>query len=177
MTSGRAGARWPPPRSRGYVMELLDGFDLETLVGTFGPQTPERTAHLLAQACRSLEEAHAGGLVHRDIKPANIFCCHYGLEHDFVKVLDFGLVKTLGAPDPSLPEDHPTQALEGAIPDPRLTETDVVTGTPTYMPPEIVLGQQACPPSDLYALGCVGYWLLTGPRVPDRGPAQFARPG
>ena len=78
-----------------YVMELLDGLDLETLVRRHGPLPPERAVHLLLQACHSLAEAHARGLVHRDIKPANIFACRWGLEYDFVKVLDFGLVKSL----------------------------------------------------------------------------------
>ncbi len=77
-----------------YVMELLDGIDLETLVRRFGPVPPERAIHLLIQACDSLAEAHATGLVHRDVKPANMLTCHWGLKWDFVKMLDFGLVKT-----------------------------------------------------------------------------------
>jgi len=76
-----------------YVMELLEGLDLETLVRRFGPVPPERAIHILVQACDSLAEAHASGLVHRDVKPANIVACHWGLKWDFVKVLDFGLVK------------------------------------------------------------------------------------
>ena len=79
-----------------YVMDLLDGLDLETLVRRFGPVPPERAIHLLAQACDSLAEAHATGLVHRDVKPANIVACRWGLKWDFVKVLDFGLVKARG---------------------------------------------------------------------------------
>ena len=77
-----------------YVMELLDGRDLESLVKEFGPLPPERAMYLLGQVCHSLAEAHARGMVHRDIKPANIFLCRMGLEFDFVKVLDFGLVQT-----------------------------------------------------------------------------------
>ena len=77
-------------------MELLEGFDLETLVKRFGPLPPERAIHLLHQACLSLAEAHERGFTHRDIKPANIFVCHYGIEYDFVKILDFGLVKSSG---------------------------------------------------------------------------------
>ena len=76
-----------------YVMELLDGLSLETLVRRFGPVAPARAVHLLRQACHSLGEAHASGLIHRDIKPANIFTCRLGPDVDFVKVLDFGLVK------------------------------------------------------------------------------------
>src|SRR3954467_5373555 len=78
-----------------FVMELLDGLDLETLVERFGPVPPERAVHLIRQACESLEEAHVRGLVHRDIKPSNIFTCRMGLVVDFVKVLDFGLVKAV----------------------------------------------------------------------------------
>src|SRR5262249_44251455 len=77
-----------------YVMELLHGVDLQTLVDKYGPQDPERVAHILSQLCSSLEEAHHSGLVHRDIKPANIYTCRYGLEFDFIKVLDFGVVKS-----------------------------------------------------------------------------------
>ena len=76
-----------------YVMELLEGFDLETLVTQFGPLPPERAIYMLEQACQSLAEAHEGGLIHRDVKPANIYVCRYGIDWDFVKLLDFGLVK------------------------------------------------------------------------------------
>jgi serine/threonine-protein kinase len=133
-----------------YVMELLDGLDLETLVRRFGPVPPERAIHLLIQACDSLAEAHATGLIHRDVKPSNILTCHWGLKWDFVKVLDFGLVKsawTMGD------DDHVTS--EGTI-----------TGTPAYMAPEAALGGQAIDARvDLYGLGCVAYWLLTGERL------------
>src|SRR4029453_18772529 len=77
-----------------YVMELLHGLDLETLLRPYGPVPPERAIHILIQACDSLPEAHATGLIHRDVKPSNILTCHWGLKWDFVKVLDFGLVKT-----------------------------------------------------------------------------------
>ena len=133
-----------------YVMELLDGLDLETLVRRFGPVPPERAIHLLIQACDSLAEAHATGLVHRDVKPANILACHWGLKWDFVKVLDFGLVKSAWSMGD---DDHVTS--EGTI-----------TGTPAYMAPEAALGGQAIDARvDLYGLGCVAYWLLTGERV------------
>ena len=78
-----------------FVMELLDGLDLETLVHQFGPVAVGRAVYILEQVCASLAEAHARGLVHRDIKPANIHVGRMGLEHDFVKVLDFGLVKSM----------------------------------------------------------------------------------
>jgi serine/threonine-protein kinase len=130
------------------VMELLDGLDLETLVERFGPVTPERTVFLLRQACESLAEAHSRGLVHRDIKPSNIFTCRMGLDVDFIKVLDFGLVKAVG-------ENEREATL--------LTAPDSTTGTPAYIAPETVRGDRAPDHRvDLYALGCVGYWLLTG---------------
>jgi serine/threonine-protein kinase len=133
-----------------YVMDLLEGLDLETLVRRFGPVPPERGIHLLVQACDSLAEAHDAGLIHRDVKPANIVSCHWGLKWDFVKVLDFGLVKSTWA----VPEDD------------RLTSDGVIAGTPSFMAPEVALGGRALDGRvDLYGLGCVAYWLLTGHRV------------
>jgi serine/threonine-protein kinase len=130
-----------------YVMELLDGLDCQTLVDTHGPLPAERVAYLLRQACHSLGEAHDHGLIHRDIKPANVFVCRYGRELDWVKVLDFGLVK--GSPDHAK--------------DPRLTGEGYVGGTPDFMAPEQVLGDRPVDGrADLYALGCLAYWLLTG---------------
>jgi serine/threonine-protein kinase len=130
------------------VMELLDGLDLETLVERFGPLPPERVVHLLRQACGSLEEAHTRGLVHRDIKPSNIFTCRLGLAVDFVKVLDFGLVKAVDE-----------RGREEIL----LTAPDSTTGTPAYIAPEIVRGDRLADHRvDIYTLGCVGYWLLTG---------------
>jgi serine/threonine protein kinase len=130
------------------VMELLDGLDLETLVERFGPLPPERVVHLLRQACASLEEAHTRGLVHRDIKPSNIFTCRLGLAVDFVKVLDFGLVKAVG--------DREREAT-------LLTAPDTTTGTPAFIAPEMVRGDRVADHRvDIYTLGCVGYWLLTG---------------
>ena len=104
-------------------MELLNGINLELMVERFGPLEPERVVMLLKQSCRSLSEAHAAGLVHRDIKPANLFVCRLGREYDFLKVLDFGIVK---------------RALSGE--ETLLTGTDRIVGTPAYMAPEFVLG-------------------------------------
>lgn len=133
-----------------YVMELLDGLDLQSLVKRFGAVPAERAVHLLIQTCDSLADAHFRGMVHRDIKPANIFTCRMGPTVDFVKVLDFGLVKPFAEP-----------AERGA----ELTADDVVAGTPGFMAPELLEGGEAAPTTDLYALGCVAYWLLTGTQV------------
>jgi serine/threonine-protein kinase len=127
-----------------FVMELLTGMDLASLVERFGPMPPERVVYVLGQACRSLGEAHATGLLHRDIKPHNLYLCRLGLDFDVLKVLDFGLVKSLG--------DETAQ----------MTAEGVLTGTPSYMPPERVVGEAADERSDLYSLGCVAYWMLTG---------------
>ncbi|MGH7528400.1 MAG: serine/threonine-protein kinase [Gemmatimonadales bacterium] len=134
-----------------YVMELLDGFDLDQLVEQFGPVPPERAVHLLLQICNSLAEAHEAGLIHRDVKPANVYACRYGRELDFVKVLDFGLVKHSRLPE------------KGAD---KLTAGDMAGGTPAFMSPEQALGEHRVDSrSDLYAVGCVAYWLLTGTLV------------
>jgi eukaryotic-like serine/threonine-protein kinase len=130
-----------------FVMELLTGMDLSSLVQRFGPFPPERAVAVLRQTCRSLAEAHAIGLLHRDIKPHNLQLCRLGLDFDVVKVLDFGLVKSL--------RDDATQ----------LTTEGVLTGTPAYMPPERVVGAAVDERSDLYSLGCVAYWMLTGRTV------------
>jgi serine/threonine-protein kinase len=134
-----------------YVMELLDGFDLETLVKRFGPVPAERLIHLLIQVCDSLGEAHAEGLIHRDIKPANVYVCRQGREVDFVKVLDFGMVKSLR---------------ESEIAETNLTADQAVYGTPAFMAPEQVLGSRFVDGrTDLYAVGCLAYWLITGQLV------------
>ena len=134
-----------------YAMELLDGLDADTLVRRFGPLPADRAMYLLTQICHSLSEADACGLVHRDIKPANIFVCRYGEDYDFVKVLDFGLVKTFD------------QATEAA---PALTRENSVHGTPAFIAPEQALGHaQLDGRVDIYATGCVAYWLLTGQLV------------
>jgi serine/threonine-protein kinase len=131
-----------------YVMELLDGIDLETLVQKFGPQPAARVVYILRQVCRSLDDAHNHGLIHRDIKPTNIFLCRMGNEYDYAKVLDFGLVKVLESNEP------------------QMTGTHATTGTPAYMAPELAMGSSNIDGrTDLYGLGCVAYWLLTGQMV------------
>lgn len=131
-----------------YVMEMLRGVDLKTLVDRFGPQSPERAAYLLRQVCHSLAEAHDQNFVHRDVKPANIFTCERGGDADFVKVLDFGLVL----------DRHPTAE--------ELEDEQRFVGTPAIMAPEMVRFQAPVDArADLYAAGCVGYFLLTGKRV------------
>jgi len=129
-----------------FVMEMLEGMDLETLVRQSGPLPAARVIYLMRQVCESLGEAHAKGLVHRDIKPANIHVGQVGLEYDFVKVLDFGLVKEVKRPNAS---------------DTRLTVEGMTVGTPTYMAPELALDEAFDGRADLYALGCVMYFLLT----------------
>lgn len=142
-----------------YAMEYLDGIDLSTLVERHGPIPFQRVVYLLVQACESLADAHAQGLTHRDVKPANIFICRLGTAHDFVKVLDFGLV-TRG----SIATPHHEAATE-------LTMEGGIGGTPAYMAPELVQGQgEADGRADIYALGCVGYYLLTGTPVFDGLP-------
>ena len=132
-----------------YVMELLNGLSLERAVQEFGPMEPARAVYLLRQVCHSLGEAHAQGLVHRDIKPANIFMCRLGPDDDFVKVLDFGLVKHFEAPAGTM-----------------LTMEGSTAGTPAYMAPEIALGRgDVDGRADIYSLGCVAYYLLTGQPV------------
>jgi serine/threonine-protein kinase len=129
-----------------YVMELLHGFELETLIKRFGPMPPERVAYILIQVCHSLNEAHQRNLIHRDIKPANVHLCHYGADFDFVKVLDFGLVKS---------EFEPKDA--------KLTKEGMTSGTPAFMAPEMARGKHdITPAADLYSLGCVAYFMLTG---------------
>jgi serine/threonine-protein kinase len=132
-----------------FVMELLNGLDLETFVRRFGPVPAARTIHILRQICDSLAEAHSRGLTHRDIKPRNILLCRLGWTFDFVKVLDFGLVKM---------HDSRTQT--------QLTQEGHAAGTPAFMAPEVALGKfDVDPRADLYGLGCVAYWLLTGQLV------------
>lgn len=130
-----------------YAMELLGGLNLEHFVYQFGPIGPGRAVYWLRQACHSLAEAHACGLVHRDIKPANLVVCQYGRDADFIKLLDFGLVRPAAT-----------------IGDAALTSPGARMGTPGYMAPEQVFGMKADARTDLYALGCVAFWLLAGSR-------------
>ena len=139
-----------------YVMEMLIGRDLESLVREFGPLSPSRVLYLLRQVCHSLADAHARGLVHRDIKPANIYVCRMGLEYDFAKVLDFGLVK-IQAGSARGREAQTLATIENTTP-----------GTPAYMAPEVILGEaEVDRRADVYSLGCVTYFLLTGELVFD----------
>jgi len=132
-----------------YAMEYIDGITLQELVDADGAQPPERVVHLLRQMCAALTEAHAIGLVHRDIKPANVMLCNRGGIFDFVKVLDFGLVKELSE-----------------SPDNKLSQSSTLLGTPHYMAPEAILGHTAVDARvDIYALGAVAYLLLTGTLV------------
>lgn len=132
-----------------YVMEYLEGVDLERLLVAAGPQSPARVIHILRQVCGALEEAHGLGLLHRDIKPANLFLCRRRGVPDMVKVLDFGLVKQLGVSE---------EASTG--------RANVVAGTPHYLAPEAIMEPTRVDGrADLYSLGAVGYALLTGTNV------------
>jgi hypothetical protein len=137
-----------------FAMELLDGCDLERLVERTGAVPPERAVHLLRGACHSLSEAHGRGLTHRDIKPANLFATRLGEDFDVLKVLDFGLVRERDVEDPN----HQLEiGGEGQT---------TIKGTPSTMAPEQVLGRGDIDGrADIYALGCVAYWLLTGKDV------------
>ena len=137
-----------------YVMEHLDGLSLDQLVQKYGQQRPSRVARILRQMCHSLGEAHELGIVHRDLKPANIFLCRQGRETDFVKILDFGLVKL------DLPVNQ--MAME-------LTQVGHFIGTPNFASPEMANGEidRVDQRTDIYQLGCVAFWLLTGRNVFD----------
>ncbi len=132
-----------------YAMELLDGATLEEVVDVDGPQPAARVVRILTQVAGALGEAHAIGLIHRDVKPANIVLSRQGGELDVAKVVDFGLVK-------ELPERQAAA----------VSQEGTIAGTPLYMAPEVLRsGEHAGPASDLYALGAVGYYLLTGTHV------------
>jgi eukaryotic-like serine/threonine-protein kinase len=129
-----------------YAMEYIDGVSLSELVEKHGPQPAGRVVHILLQAADALNEAHSVGLVHRDVKPANILLCERAGSSDVVKLLDFGLVKDV----------RPSA-------DPALTQTNTINGTPLYLAPETIIDPASVDHRvDIYALGAVGYCLLTG---------------
>jgi len=195
-----------------YVMELLDGFDLSQLVKTWGPLPAARVISIMAQACSSLAEAHAAGLLHRDIKPANLVLCRAADEVDIVKVLDFGIVhrvnelappraatkgdkRRLATATRRIPEatgvtkpakaigaDAPTAVGTKSVSRPpempgesdgnRLTVDGSVIGTPGYIAPEQALAARLDPRGDVYSLGCVAWFLLTGAEVFHRDSVE-----
>ncbi len=128
-----------------YVMEYLPGMNLQQLVENYGPMPASRVIHLLSQTCDALAEAHAQGMVHRDIKPANIFAAYRGRKHDVAKLLDFGLVRS---------EDS-TENLD-------LTQQHAMMGSPLFMAPEQGIGERVDFCADVYSIGVVAYFLLTG---------------
>ena len=142
-----------------YVMELLDGISLQALVQEFGPLSEGRAVSTLIQVCQSLHEAHERGLVHRDLKPSNVMLCQVALSYDFAKVLDFGLAKSM--------------VDVGGM---NLTMVGTATGTPGYIAPENATGEGTLDRrADIYALGCVAYFLLTGrPVFEEVAPARLA---
>jgi eukaryotic-like serine/threonine-protein kinase len=136
-----------------YVMEYLPGMNLEDLVEQHGPMPPERAVHLLRQVCQALREAHSIGLIHRDIKPSNIFACERGKIHDVAKLLDFGLVKGVGLDGDGV----------------KLTQEGSFAGSPAFMSPEQAAGGRPLDArSDIYNLGAVAYFLITGELLFDR---------
>jgi serine/threonine-protein kinase len=138
-----------------YAMELLEGASLDEIVEIDGPQPAERVIHLLEQAAASLAEAHDAGLIHRDVKPGNILVVDRGGISDLVKVVDFGLVKDVGP-----------RAGDAVRSEPALTIANAIVGTPLYIAPETLSEPESVDArADLYALGAVGYWLLTGTHV------------
>jgi serine/threonine-protein kinase len=141
-----------------YAMEYLDGLDLQRFVDRFGPMPPERAVHVLRQVCGSLSEAHSAGIVHRDLKPANVFLTHRGGIYDFVKVLDFGIARQIATDEEK---------------DPRITRTGAIVGTPEYIAPESAASSgKVDGRADLYGLGAVAFFLLTG-EPPFTGPSPF----
>jgi serine/threonine-protein kinase len=139
-----------------YVMEYLPGMNLEDMVERHGALPPDRAVHLLRQVCQALREAHSIGLIHRDVKPGNIIACERGKVYDVAKLLDFGLVKSFG------PEDNSV----------KLTRDGAITGSPAFMSPEQAMGrEQLDARTDIYNVGAVGYFLMTGQLPFDRESA------
>ncbi len=138
---------------------------LEDLVLKHGPLPPGRVIHLLRQACGALAEAHALGLIHRDVTPANLFVCERGGLHDFLKILDFGIVqdRALGELSPPI-DEWPGGALSASVSSTmaHLTRRGAILGTPAYVSPEQIRGEEADARSDVYALGGVAFYLLAG---------------
>lgn len=166
-----------------YVMEFLDGLSLEQLVRRHGPLSPGRTVYLLRQVCHALAEAHTVGLIHRDIKPSNLFVCSRGTQHDVIKLLDFGLVQQSDAaaktgddtppvilsalPSVSLPPGMPS------LPSSFRTLPGSILGTPSFMSPEQIRAATSLDArSDLYSIGVVAFYLLTG-HPPFRGATNM----
>jgi serine/threonine protein kinase len=150
-----------------YVMELLDGLDLSQLVRGYGPQSAARVISIIGQACQSLAEAHSAGLLHRDIKPANLVLCRAADEVDILKVLDFGIVHNVTDPiveTPITAKAEPTKPGRDHSGE-RLTTEGSVIGTPGYIPPEQATAAPLDARGDLYALGCVAWYLLVGDEV------------
>jgi eukaryotic-like serine/threonine-protein kinase len=141
-----------------YVMEFLPGLTLQQLVEREGPLSAGRTIRILRQLCGALREAHAAGLIHCDVKPGNTIICDRGGEHDVAKLLDFGLVRTLGWRQDAG----------------RFTERGVIQGTPAFMSPEQALGGNLDSRTDIYSLGAVAYFLLTG-EAPFAGSSAEVR--
>jgi hypothetical protein len=139
-----------------YVMELLEGYDLQTLVARFGPISANRAIYILTQVCDSLAEAHEAGLIHRDIKPGNILLCRMGVNCDFAKVVDFGIVQL-------------TDPVSSKL------VTRSIVGTPAYVAPEVLAGEIADARVDIYGLGCVAYWLLCGSTLAETPQAPSMR--
>ncbi len=156
-----------------YVMELLDGVDLESLVVRYGAQPAARVIQLLIHACASLAEAHDAGLLHRDIKPPNLFVSRAADEVDIVKLLDFGIVQSLEEPARPVTDRMRAVVDLDRIPDSqKLTQLGAMLGTPGFMAPEQILGMALDGRADLYALGCVAWWLLAGNEVFKREPGE-----
>ena len=142
-----------------YVMEYLPGLTLQQLVDREGPLSADRTIWILRQVCGALREAHGVGLIHRDVKPSNIIMCDRGGEHGIAKLLDFGLVRSMG----SSKEDA------------RLTQEGTIQGTPAFMSPEQAVADDLDPRTDIYSLGALAFFLLTGEPPFVRGTAAQLR--
>ncbi len=151
-----------------YAMELLDGLTLDELIAVDGPQAPARTVHLITQLTSAIAEAHDRGLVHRDLKPANLMIVERGGDRDFVKVLDFGLVKRL-APGPDDGSDDEGTAGDAA----GVTRPGIMLGTPGFSAPEAMRGEPSDVAGDIYAIGAITYALLAG-RPPFKGSTPRA---